>query len=174
MIYHVTIGGRTYVVDLSGAGVTVDGQSFDVDLGRVEGGPVLSLLVDGVSHRIAARRDGSGRWDIDVRGGRMQAEVVDGRTLAIRAKTGNGAVAVGPRPVVAPMPGLVVRVEVSEGDTVSAGQGVVIVEAMKMENELLAEGPAVVTRVHVRDGEAVEKGQLLVDLAPLEEAVERG
>ena len=174
MIYHVSIGGRTFVVDLSGAGVTVDGQSFDVDFGHVEGGPVRSLLVDGVSHHIAARRDGSGQWDIHLRSRRMQAEVVDDRTRAIRAMTGNGAAAVGPRPVVAPMPGLVVRVEVSEGDTVSAGQGVVIVEAMKMENELLAEGPAVVKRVHVRDGDAVERGQLLVDLAPLEEAAERG
>ncbi len=104
----------------------------------------------------------------------MQAEVVDERTHTTRAMTGNGAAAGGPRPVVAPMPGLVVRVEVSEGDMVSAGQGMVIVEAMKMENELLAEGPAVVQRVHVRDGEAVEKGQLLVELSPLEEAAERG
>ena len=168
MTYHVTIGGRTLAVELSGGRVTVDGQSFDVDLGRVAGGPVRSLLVDGVSHRIAARRDGSGRWDIHLRGRRMQADVVDDRTRAIRAMTGNGVAAVGPRPVIAQMPGLVVRVEVSEGDTVIAGQGVVIVEAMKMENELLAEGPAVVRRVHVRDGEPVEKGQLLVDLAPLE------
>ena len=174
MIYHVTIGGRTLAVDLSGGGVTVDGQSFDVDLDRVEGGPVSSLLVDGVSHCIAAHRDGSGRWDIHVRSRRMQAEVVDERTRAIRAMTGNGAAAGGPRPVVATMPGLVVRVEVSEGDTVSAGQGVVIVEAMKMENELIAEGPAVVKCVHVRDGDTVEKGQLLVDLAPLEEAAELG
>ena len=104
----------------------------------------------------------------------MQAEVVDERARSIRALTGNRAAAVGPRPVVAPMPGLVVRVEVSEGDMVSAGQGMVIVEAMKMENELLAEGPAIVRRVHVSDGDAVEKGQLLVELAPLEEAAERG
>ena len=100
----------------------------------------------------------------------MQADVVDERTRAILAMTSNGASAVGPPPVLAPMPGLVVRVEVSEGETVSAGQSVVIVEAMKMENELLAEGPAVVKRVHVRDGDAVEKGQLLVDMAPLDEA----
>ena len=102
----------------------------------------------------------------------MEAEVVDERTRVIRTMTGNGTVLVGPRPVTAPMPGMVVRVEVTEGDTVSAGQGVVIVEAMKMENELRAEGPAVVGRVHVRDGEAVKKGQLLVDLVPLEEAGE--
>jgi pyruvate carboxylase subunit B len=60
---------------------------------------------------------------------------------------------------------MVVRVEVEEGDVVRAGQGVVIVEAMKMENELVAETEGIVTRVHVSEGEAVEKDQLLVDLA---------
>ena len=79
------------------------------------------------------------------------AEVVDERTRVIRAMTGNGAQTPGPRPVLATMPGLVVRVEVAEGDTVRGGQGIVIVEAMKMENELRAEGPGVVRRVHVLD-----------------------
>jgi pyruvate carboxylase subunit B len=67
------------------------------------------------------------------------------------------------------MPGMVVRVEVAEGDVVRAGQGIVIVEAMKMENELLAEAAAVVRRVHVREGEPVEKDQLLVDLGSVDE-----
>jgi pyruvate carboxylase subunit B len=66
------------------------------------------------------------------------------------------------------MPGMVVRIEVSEGDMIRAGQGVVIVEAMKMENELTAEADAIVTKVMVAEGQAVEKDQLLVDLAPIE------
>jgi biotin carboxyl carrier protein len=68
------------------------------------------------------------------------------------------------------MPGMVVKIEVAEGDRVEAGQGVAIVEAMKMENELRAGGPGVVARIHVREGDAVEKDQVLVDLAPLEPA----
>ena len=67
------------------------------------------------------------------------------------------------------MPGMVVNVEVEEGDTVSAGQGVVIVEAMKMENELKADAEARVVAVHVVEGQAVEKDQLLVELAALDE-----
>ena len=171
MIYHVTIGARTLAVDVNAHGVTVDAAPIESDLDRVEGGPVCSLVIDGRSHTFVARRDGPGRWELHVRGRRIKAEVVDERTRRIRAMTGDGAAPVGPRPVTAPMPGMVMRVEVSEGDSVSAGQGVVIVEAMKMENELCAEGPAVVRRVLVRNGDAVAKGQLLGDLGPGEEAV---
>ena len=65
------------------------------------------------------------------------------------------------------MPGLIVRIEVDEADRVEQGQGLVIIEAMKMENELRAEAAARVERIHVSHGDAVEKGQLLIDLAPL-------
>jgi pyruvate carboxylase subunit B len=66
--------------------------------------------------------------------------------------------------VAAPMPGLVIRVNVSVGDTVAAGQGLVVMEAMKMENELKATGAGVVARVHVTAGVPVEKGALLVEI----------
>ena len=167
MIYHVTLGERTFVVDLGGGGVTVDGDSVEVDFGRVEGSPTRSLLLDGASHSLAARRVGKETWDLHVGGRRIRADVVDERTRAIREVTGMGGAALGPQPIVAPMPGMVVRVEVSAGDTVRAGQGLVIVEAMKMENELKAEADAMVTRVHVGEGETVEKDQVLVDLEAL-------
>ncbi|HJP60192.1 MAG TPA: acetyl-CoA carboxylase biotin carboxyl carrier protein subunit, partial [Gemmatimonadaceae bacterium] len=67
-------------------------------------------------------------------------------------------------PIVAPMPGLIVRVNVAPGDAVEAGQGVVVMEAMKMENELRATGPGKVRSVEVAPGVAVEKGALLVAL----------
>lgn len=165
MIYHVTIAGRTRVVELGADGISVDGEGVAVDFARVEGGPIRSLLVDGSSHRLAARRLGKETWDLHVRGRRLRADVVDERTRVIREMTGAGSAPLGPSPIVAPMPGMVVRVEVSEGDRVEAGQGIVIVEAMKMENELRVEMDAVVTRVHVSEGQAVEKDQLLVDLA---------
>ncbi len=63
------------------------------------------------------------------------------------------------------MPGLVVRVLVAEGQAVAAGQGLLVLEAMKMENELRASGPATVARVGVQPGQAVEKGQVLVEFA---------
>jgi biotin carboxyl carrier protein len=165
MIYHVTVGDRSWVVDVSENGVSVDGAPMDVDMETVGDGPVRSLILDGASHRVSARRVADETWDLHLRGRVVRADVVDERTRVIREMSGALAGAAGPRPIVAPMPGMVVRVEVEEGDVVSAGQGVVIVEAMKMENELVAEAAGVVTRVHVAEGEAVEKDQLLVDLA---------
>jgi biotin carboxyl carrier protein len=67
----------------------------------------------------------------------------------------------------APMPGLVVRVSVAVGDTVAVGQGLVVVEAMKMENELRASVAGVVLSVRATPGQPVEKGALLVELGPL-------
>ena len=168
MIYHVAVGDRTHVVELNGPKVLVDGRPCAVDFAHLEGGPIRSLIVDGVSHRISARRTGPETWDLHLRGRKIRAEAVDERTRAVRDMTGAGSGSVGPRPIVSPMPGMVVRIEVSEGDMIRAGQGVVIVEAMKMENELTAEADAIVTKVMVAEGQAVEKDQLLVDLAPIE------
>ena len=139
-------------------------------LEHADGSPVRGLIVDGRSHRVVADKRGRGHWRLHLRAGVVEADVVDERTKAIREMAGSGAGPVGPSPIVAPMPGMVVKIEVAEGDRVEAGQGVAIVEAMKMENELRAGGPGVVARIHVREGDAVEKDQVLVDLAPLEPA----
>ena len=169
MIYHVTIGERTFEVKLGVDGVEIDGVAVDIDLASLEGSAVRSLLMDGHSYRLLARREGRGRWDLHVGGRRLHAEVLDERTLAIRRITAAVSGPAGPSPVRAPMPGLVVRVEVSVDDIVTAGQGVAIVEAMKMENELTAEVEARVSAVHVAQGDAVEKDQVLVELAALEQ-----
>jgi biotin carboxyl carrier protein len=169
MRYHVTIGARVFEVELGPDGARVDGRPVEVSLEHADGSPMHGLIVDGRSHRVVAERNGRGRWRLGLRGSTVHAEVVDERTRAIREMAGGGAAATGPAPIVAPMPGMVVRVEVAEGDRVEAGQGVAIVEAMKMENELRASAPGVVSRVRVRQGDAVEKDQVLVDLAPLED-----
>ena len=165
MRYQVTLGDRTVEVDIEGEGdrIVVDGDPVAADLSSIDGTRVHSLLLDGSSYRISANRRGRGRWELYVRGSRVVAEVADERTLAIRELTGTGAAPGGPTPLRAPMPGLVVKIEVSEGDWVEAGQGLVIVEAMKMENELTAVGPGRVEKIHVSEGEAVEKDQPLID-----------
>jgi pyruvate carboxylase subunit B len=169
MRYRVVIAGRTMEVDLGPQGVQVDGERVAAELQAVPDGPVQSLLLDGASHRLVAHRSAPGHWELQLRGWRLAAEVVDERTLRIRELTGAAAAAAGPRPVRAPMPGLVVRVEVAEGDEVKPGQGLVIVEAMKMENELRAEIAGRVQAVHVQAGQAVEKDQVLIDLGPVSE-----
>jgi pyruvate carboxylase subunit B len=168
MKYVVTIGARVLEVELAPEGVRVDGQPVVAELQAVPDGPVRSLLLDGASHRLVARAVEPGRWELQLRGWRLAAEVVDERTLKIREMTGASAAAAGPKPVRAPMPGLVVRVEVAEGEVVKPGQGLVIVEAMKMENELRAQIAGRVGAVHVQAGEVVEKDQVLIDLGPVE------
>ena len=146
---------------------------------------MYSLLVDNASHRLlarkdglgarkdglGARKDGLGAWSVTLGGQPFLVEAIDERTRTIREMTGAGDGPGGPKPVRAPMPGLVVKVEVEEGDSVETGQGVIIVEAMKMENELTAEAPGVVTRVHVVEGQTVEKDQVLIELHAPDEDV---
>jgi acetyl/propionyl-CoA carboxylase alpha subunit len=164
MLYHVTIGEREFRVTINGGRATVDGEPVgNTDLAALPGTALRHLILDGRSHTIAARR-GTEEWDLHVDGWPVQVGIIDERTAAIRAMTGRGAAALGPKPVRAPMPGLILRIEVAVGDTVGAGQGVVAMEAMKMENELKAEGDGVVARVLVEPGQAVEKGAVLVEL----------
>ena len=165
MRYYVTVGDRTHEVELEGGALRVDGHELEAELRRIPGTRVHSLLLDGASHRVVARRNGSGDWQLHVGTRRLQAAVVDERTKAIREMTGAGAGGLGPRPLRAPMPGLVVKVEVEEGDEVVPGQGLAIVEAMKMENELVAEAAGTVARIRVTAGEAVDKDQVLIDFA---------
>ncbi len=165
MRYYVMLAGRTFEVELGPEGVRLDGERLDTDLAQVSGTGLRSLILDGESYRVLAQRNGGGLWDLHLRGHRYRAEAVDERTRVIREMTGATAAPDGPRPVRAPMPGLVVKVQVEEGDRVEAGRGLVIVEAMKMENELKAEAAGVVARIHVEPGQAVEKDQILVDLA---------
>lgn len=170
MLYHVTIGGRDFRVRIGSEGVELDDEPIDAELRTVPGTPVRSLRLGGTSWRVVAHRPEPGTWGLHLRGRRVDAAVVDERTRAIREMTGAGAGASGPKPITAPMPGLVVKVEVAVGDRVRAGQGVVIVEAMKMENELRAEVEGVVCAVHACAGDTVEKGQVLVDFeVPAEE-----
>jgi biotin carboxyl carrier protein len=70
--------------------------------------------------------------------------------------------------VTAPMPGKVVRIEVAEGDTIKAGTGLIVLEAMKMENEIKSGASGSVTKIHVSVGKAVEKGEILISIAGVE------
>jgi pyruvate carboxylase subunit B len=165
MLYHVTIGERTFQVELAPDGIRLDGEPLGAaDLAALPGTAVRHLLLQGQSTAIVQQRAEDG-WALHVDGWPVRAEVVDERTRAIRAMTGRAGANAGPKPVRAPMPGLIVRVDVNVGDSVRAGQGVVVMEAMKMENELKAESNGVVTQIHAEPGRAVEKGAVLVELA---------
>ena len=165
MKYYVRVGDEEIEVAHDGAEVRVDGASFEARLAEVEGTPVRMLTVGDEVHRIVVRPGASrGRYTLWVDGFRHEVEALDERMRAIRELAGATAGPVGPAPLLAPMPGMVVRVQVQVGDVVQAGQGLVVMEAMKMENELRAASAATVKAVLAEPGTAVEKGALLIEL----------
>ncbi len=165
MKYIVNVGGKPREVSVDADGVRYEGVLFDADLAAAEGIPVRVLRIGDEIHRVVVQsREGRGNYTIWVNGGRFDVEALDERTRAIRAMSAAVEGPIGPAPVKAPMPGLIVRVNVKVGDEVQAGQGVVVMEAMKMENELRASGAGRVKAVHAEPGSAVEKGALLVEL----------
>ena len=169
MDLYVRIGDQRLHVALEGQSLRVDGVPIDVDLAPGSQGPVRSALIGGRSLRVIPTRNGQGDWTVDVEGVSYRVQVLDRRQEAIREARKTVASESGPAPLRAPMPGLVVRVEVSAGDVVQRGDGVIIVEAMKMENELKAEGVARVSAVVVSAGDTVEKDQILVEFQTVEE-----
>lgn len=165
MRYIVEVNGERVEVGVEGAEASVDGQPIPARLAEATGSPVRLLQLGDAVHRVEVRRHpGRGRYTLWVDGFRYEVEALDARTRAIRDLSAATAPPAGPAPVVAPMPGLVVRVHVAVGDAVQAGQGVVVMEAMKMENELRAPAAGTVARVLATPGTAVEKGAPLVEL----------
>jgi len=168
MKYIVDVNGERITVELEGSTALIEGERLDVGLSAVEGTPVRLVRIGEQVHRIVARRGSArGAWLLDVDGVRVETDALDERMRTIRDLTSAAAVASGPAPLLAPMPGLVVRVNVAVGDAVAAGQGLVVVEAMKMENELRASAPGIVVAIRAVPGSAVEKGAVLIELAPL-------
>jgi len=160
MIFDAVVAGRTVRVEVRGGHgrytVALDGVPMEVDLVET-GRSFASLLVGGESHEVAIER-------------RPEGYVVHFPADAVAvdlAEPARGALTAAPRPhgparLTAPMPGRVVRVLRGPGADVAAGEGLVVIEAMKMENELRSPRAGRVQEVAVREGQAVEAGALLL------------
>jgi biotin carboxyl carrier protein len=164
MRYFVTIDTRERTVDVSvlpngDLVVTMDGKPVDTDLVALDDGSlsiridgqVLDLTIEGQPPDVGVIASGH-RAYVRVESERLRA--------AAAAKRTGGSVA--EKMLVAPMPGRVAKVLVSVGEEVAAGQGIVVVEAMKMENELRAKGAGKVAEIHAKAGETIEAGAKLV------------
>jgi pyruvate carboxylase subunit B len=163
--YIVSVDGERTEIELDAGEVELDGEPVPVSLADVEGTPVRLVHVGDRVHRVIVReRAGRGCYTLWLDGFNYKIEALDERTRTIRDLTAAQSGPVGPAPLLAPMPGLIVRLNVEPGQIVVAGQGMVVMEAMKMENELRAAGPGRVKAVHAKPGEAVDKGALLVEL----------
>jgi acetyl/propionyl-CoA carboxylase alpha subunit len=164
--YIVQLDDQRKTVSIEPEGVRYEDEApVRAELSDIEGSPVRMVKLGTQVYRvITEKRQGRGTYTLWVDGHRFETEALDERTRSIRDLSAASAGPAGPAPIIAPMPGLIVRVNVSVGDRVEAGQGIVVMEAMKMENELRATAAGTVKSVEVTPGTAVEKGALLVAL----------
>jgi pyruvate carboxylase subunit B len=164
--YLVEVSGRRFTVEVDGDSVRLDGRPLEVRLEAAGASPLRRLLTpEGARELVALPGEGAGRWALQLGSDLLDVVVSDERkrvSRAIRARSSPAQQAGGV--LAAPMPGLVVRVLVAEGQSVDAGDPLVVLEAMKMENELKATSKGVVRRVRVGPGERVERGAELVEL----------
>jgi biotin carboxyl carrier protein len=173
MIFEVAVGDRLRTVSVVRKGphlhVTLDGQLHVVDARRLSDS-TLSLLVQNGSNEVPVRSvdaafaalAAQGDFDVHLAGRSIAVQVRQAGSFGRQKKEGAGARGTGPQRVVAPMPGKIVRVLVKAGDTVTARQGLVVVEAMKMENELRAARDGRVREVAVIEGQSVDAGAVLL------------
>jgi len=164
----VTLEGREAEVTFHTVGDRVvletDGRQIEADFVRLPDGEVYSLLIDGRSHVVRVTPTAEG-LDVELRGAVIPVEVKHPLEKMLQAASGSRTAARG-ETVVAPMPGVVVALRVKMGDAVKAGQAVVVVEAMKMQNELTVAHDGIVSEVIVAERAAVSAGQPLLKVRP--------
>ncbi len=167
MKYFARIGERDYecVVEPANGAlyVTVGGHRYRADLRHIPASHTYSLLLDGRSYEFALREQGE-EMELSGGAGGFLVRVEDARTHAARQATVGGRESSGPRLVRASMPGIVREVLVEAGAQVVKGQPLLILEAMKMQNEIRADRAATVRAILAVAGDTVEKGQALAEL----------
>ncbi len=162
MKYQVCIEDHTFDVDIDQDGiVTVDGEPVAFDFGEVDGMGLYSLLVNNESFEALVEQSAD-VYKVLMRGYMYDVHVLDERSRILQRRSSLMAPDTGEVAVRAPMPGLIVEVPVEAGQEVKAGQKVVILESMKMENELKTPRGGRVERVNVQKGDSVEQNQALV------------
>ena len=160
--YELVLDGRRRKLRLKRSGrrawVEFGGESLEVDVSQLSDG-AFSLILEGRSHDVSVSPNAGG-FQVFVDGESFQVGLVDPRRDG--PSTSGGTQAAGPVAVSAPMPGKVVRILTAEGEEVSQGQGLVVVEAMKMQNELGSPKSGRIRAVRVAEGQAVTAGEPLV------------
>lgn len=164
MKYIATLDDQTFEIEINAEDqITVDGERLSIDFRSVSGQPVYSLLVNGQSYEAYVQAADAG-LEVLLQGQLHVVEVEDERHRKLRESSGGPALHSGEFNLKSPMPGLIVAVPVVEGQAVVKGQDLVILESMKMQNELKAPRDGTIGRVRVRAGDSVEQNQVLITL----------
>jgi biotin carboxyl carrier protein len=164
MKYITTLDGTEYSIEvIDEHHVSVNGRVLETDFESVSGQPVYSLIINGKSYEsyVFEAEDG---LQVLMRGRLFNLKVEDEREKRLRAAAGSGVAEGGEFNLRAPMPGLVVSISVAEGEQVEKGQVLVILESMKMQNELKSPRAGLVHRIRVKQGETVEQRQALLSV----------
>lgn len=153
---------RKFIIDLNREGeVVVDGKPRVLDLQPIDNDGLFSLLIDGRSFE-ALVEEGDGEYRVLINGTQYQVQVVDERSKRLAEAAGAFTPASGEINLKSPMPGLIVAIPVKEGDAIKKGQVILVLESMKMENELKASRDGTIASIKVQARQAVEQGQVLI------------
>ncbi len=164
MKYITTIDEQEFVVEiLDEEHIIVNGETCSVNFESISGESVFSLLIDGKSYE-AYVYEGDFGWEVLLQGSLYPATVVDEREHRLRSTFGSSPAQGGEFYLKAPMPGLVVDVPVDEGDEVNEGDVLLILESMKMQNELKSPRAGKIVRMRVKVGDNVERRQTLLSV----------
>ena len=164
MKYATTVGERTYIIEINRDGeIVIDGERFAADLYPIDGLGTYSLLLNHESYEALVEMR-EGQIGVLLRGRFYPIEVKDERAVRLAQASRGFGVPTGEVVIKSPMPGLIVAVRVNPGEEVAKGQALVILESMKMENELKAPRAGRVGVVRVEPRQAVEQGQTLVTI----------
>jgi biotin carboxyl carrier protein len=162
MTYDVIVDGKTHRLELTRGDTTwlckVDGEEIEVDA-ALTARDVMSVLIGGKAYEVKRERSLQGELHLVIGSARYAVDVQDPRSLRSR-RTASGAEA-GPQKLTAPMPGKVVRILVTVGDEVIAGQGIIVMEAMKMQNEMKSPKDGRVQKILTSKGSTVNPGDTL-------------
>lgn len=164
MKYITTVDGKDFLIEVvDEKHIRVGDRLLEVDFESVSGQPVFSIILDGKSYEAFISESDEG-WQVLMRGKQYQITVEDEREKRLRAAAGGGVAEGGEFHLKAPMPGLVVSIPVVEGQEIKKGQVLIILESMKMQNELKSPKDGIVERIRVKAGESVEQKQALLSV----------
>jgi biotin carboxyl carrier protein len=161
--YFATIGENEYEVEITDGQITIDGELVMVDLEPIREPALYSVLFDGHSYELLIEADRF-NYAVTLRGEQYQVQVEDERTRKLTAGRKAPSLPDGELAVKAPIPGLVVKVLAAEGDEVAEDQALLILEAMKMENEIRSPRAGKVKKVDVLPGQRIEQNAVMIIL----------
>ncbi|MEI6455916.1 MAG: biotin/lipoyl-containing protein [bacterium] len=168
MAYEISIENRTATIELlnragTRALIAVDGHKYDIDIVMVEPG-VYSILYKGRSFNIELiEGETSKKYIVNTFAKTFNAEIIDAETKYIQSRSKGMEMEVDNN-IASPMPGKIVKIPVAVGEKVSAGQTLIVVEAMKMQSEFKSSGEKIVKEILVKEGDTVNAHQVMLKL----------